>query len=281
MKSLLNSFSHINICKRENNPDFDWSKPSKLDEILESRPRFAETYDNLVKDVAQILHRHRNLTLFYRGQNADYQENNRTAILPSIYRKTENSSKLFVKKNFDILKIATDELRKSFNSHNYIGRNLLNRYPEIAWSLLQHYEVCKTPLLDLTHSLHVACSFAFDRNNNKTGIIYLIGMPWQMDAIGYNSYEELVNIKLLCVCPPRAQRPFFQEGYLAGPFPNYRLDDSTRVEQFDFGRRLIAKFEIPIENNFWGNGFSRIPVEKLYQPDDRIKKLCDQLEINS
>ena len=277
MKALSNSFSHINLDKRENKTGDEWFKPSKLDEILESKPRFVETYDDLVKDVAQILHRHRNLSLFYRGQNADYKENKKTVILPSIYRKKNEETKLFVKKNFVVLERATFELNKLFSSHYFTGRNLLKRYPEIAWSLLQHYEICATPLLDLTQSLHVACSFAFDRNNNDTGIVYLIGMPWQMDAIGYNSYEEIVNIKLLCVCPPRAQRPFFQEGYLAGPFPNYRLDDSTRVEQFDFGRRLIAKFEFPRENGFWGKGFSMIPVDKLYQPDDKIKKLCDQI----
>jgi hypothetical protein len=277
MKALSNSFSHINLNKRENNSEEEWFKPSKLDDILESKPRFVDTYDNLVKDVAQILHRHRNLAIFYRGQNTDYKENKKTIILPSIYRKKNDETRLFVKKNFVVLEKATFELKKLFSSHYFTGRNLLKRYPEIAWSLLQHYEICATPLLDLTQSLHVGCSFAFDRNTNDTGIVYLIGMPWQMDAIGYNSYEELVNIKLLCVCPPRAQRPFFQEGYLAGPFPNYRLDDSTRVEQFDFGRRLIAKFEIPRDNRFWGKGFSMIPVEKLYQPNDRIKKLCDQI----
>jgi len=279
MKILSNSFSHVNLVKRENKSGDKWFTPTKLEEILESRPRFVETYDDLVKDVAQILHRHRNLALFYRGQNADYKENKKTVILPSIYRKKDDETKLFVKKNFVVLDKGTFELKRLFNSHYFTGRNLLNRYPEIAWSLLQHYEICATPLIDLTQSLHVACSFAFDRNDNDTGIVYIIGLPWQTDAIGYNSYEELVNIKLLCVCPPRAQRPFFQEGYLAGPFPNYRLDDSTRVEQFDFARRLIAKFEIPKESTFWGKGFSMIPVDKLYQPNDKIKKLCDEISL--
>jgi hypothetical protein len=156
---------------------------------------------------------------------------------------------------------------------------MLNKYPEIAWSLLQHYEICDTPLLDLTHSLHVACSFAFDRNEGEFGIVYVLGMPWPTDAISYNTYEELVNIRLLSVCPPQAQRPFFQEGYLAGPFPNYQINDPDRVNQFDFARRLIAKFEIPIRNlNFWGIGFSRIPSEKLYQANDLVKNICEELK---
>lgn len=278
MKSLQKSFSHTNLNKKENNPnDKDWVKSSTLDEILESEPRYVRTYDDLVKDVAQILHRHRNLTLYYRGQSRDYKEDNKTKILPSIYRRKPDESKLFIKKNFIVLKETTDKLKNAFSQHKFAGTSLLNKYPEIAWSLLQHYEICPTPLLDLTQSLHVACSFAFHRNNYDTGIVYIIGLPWQTDAIGYNSYEELVNLKLLCVCPPQAQRPFFQEGYLAGPFPNYRLDDPNRVEQFDFGRRLIAKFMFPKKEEFWGNGFSMIPNDKLYQPNDMIKKICDQL----
>jgi hypothetical protein len=84
---------------------------------------------------------------------------------------------------------------------------------------------------------------------------------------------------LLSVCPPQAQRPFFQEGYLAGHFPNYQLDNPKRVEQFDFSRRLIAKFEIPMNNkNFWGRGFSRIPRVKLYQNNDEIKRICETLK---
>lgn len=278
MKELTNIFSHINLNRKENKND-DWRKLAKLDEVRTSNPRFVTTYDDLVKDVAQILHRHRNLTIFYRGQPTDYKEKGKTIILPSIYRK-KDETKLFVKRNFEILKLTTDKLKDSFRGHSFTGSSLLNKYPEIAWSLLQHYEVCATPLLDLTQSLHVACSFAIDeeRNNNATGIVYLIGMPWQTDAIGYNSYEELLNIKLLCICPPQAQRPFFQEGFLAGPFPNYRLNDSTRIEQFDFGRRLVAKFEIPKSNEFWDPGFSIIPHNKLYQPEDPIKSICDQLK---
>ena len=155
---------------------------------------------------------------------------------------------------------------------------MVNSYPEIAWALLQHYEKCDTPLADLTHSLHVACSFAFDRNTGSTGIVYVLGMPWQNDAIGYNSFEEVVNLRLLNVCPPSAQRPFFQEGYLAGPFPNYKLDDPSRSNQFDFNRRLLAKFEIPISEKFWGEDFKKIPPKKLYQNDDKILKLLEPIE---
>jgi hypothetical protein len=282
MRHISNSFSHINLQRQQDKlTDKEWAMALPLVEVLKSEPKRVETYDDLVKNVAQILHRNRNYVLFYRGQSKDYKEDGKTIILPSIYRKNPEHKRLMLKERFETLQKKTEGLKKLFRDSTikYAGTSMLNKYPEIAWSLLQHYEICDTPLLDLTHSLHVACSFAFDRNTNDTAIIYVLGLPWQTDAIGYNTFEELVNLRLLSVCPPQAQRPFFQEGYLTGPFPNYQLDNPKRLEQFDFARRLIAKFEIPMKNNnFWGVGFDRIPSEKLYQGNDEIKRICESLK---
>jgi len=279
MRIITTAFSHINLEKKiKKSFDKDWAKPITNDEILKSKPKRVETYDELVRDVAQILFYNRNLVLYYRGHDFDYKDgDDKTTIIPSIFRKKPTEKKLMLKNRFATLNNKVEELKSEMKSSSikFAGTSLINKYPEIAWSILQHYEICGTPLLDLTHSLHVACSFAIDKNNGNTGIIYVLGMPWQTDSICYNTYEELVNIKLLGICPPQAQRPFFQEGYLAGPFPNYKLNDPNRVYQFDFARRLIAKFEIPIgTRDFWGKGFSAIPPEKLYQNDDPIKILC-------
>jgi hypothetical protein len=282
MRHISPSFSHINLQRKKDKlTDKEWAKALPLDDVLKSAPKRVETYDELVKDVAQILHRNRNYVLFYRGQSKDYKTDGKTTILPSIYRKKLEEKRLMLKERFETLEQKTEALKKLFRDSTikYAGTSMLNKYPEIAWSLLQHYEICDTPLLDLTYSLHVACSFAFDRNEGETGIIYVLGYPWQTDAIGYNTFEELVNLRLLSVCPPQAQRPFFQEGYLAGPFPNYQLNNPKRVDQFDFSRRLIAKFEIPRNNKkFWGKGFSKIPKEKLYQNNDEIQLICENLK---
>jgi hypothetical protein len=282
MKTINNPFSHINLQRRKDKlTDKEWAKALPLDEVLKSVPQRVETYDDLVKDVAQILHRNRNYVLYYRGQNNDYKAEGKTTILPSIYRKKSDENRLMLKDRFKTLQQKTELLKKLFIDSiiKYAGTTMLNKYPEIAWSLLQHYEICDTPLLDLTHSLHVACSFAFDRNEGETGIIYVLGMPWQTDAIGYNAFEEVVNLRLLSVCPPQAQRPFFQEGYLAGPFPNYQLNDPDRKDLFDFSRRLIAKFEIPNRSDFWGTGFSTIPRVKLFPENDEIFQICQSLKI--
>ncbi len=276
MKSIIKSYSHINLDYKKYgiSPDRR-SKPVVSEEILKSVPLYVDKYDTLVKYVAQIQYRSRNMNLFFRGQSKDYMIDGKTLIMPSIYRfNADERSNL--KQRFGNLGKKVDELRHLFNSRavKFVGTQLINKYPEVAWAILQHYEICPTPLLDITHSLHVACSFAFDRNESDFGIIYLLGMPWQNDPIGYNSNEELVNLKLLGVSPPQAQRPYFQEGYLTGPFPNYKLDEPSRINQFDFGRRLVAKFKIPINKSFWGTGFNRIPSEKLYQKEDKILELC-------
>lgn len=277
MRKIKSSFSHQNLLLEKSNKE--WAKPFTTEEIQESDPKKVATYDDLVKDVAQILHRHRNMTLFYRGQSSDHKVKGRTSILPTIFRK-KDGERLNLKDRFISLNNYADELKKGFklNDVKFVGTILINKYPEIAWSLLQHYEVCPTPLIDLTHSLHVACSFAILNNNSSSGIVYIIGMPWQTDAIGYNSHVEVVNLRLLSVCPPQAHRPFFQEGYLAGPFPNYLLNSPKRVRQFDFGRRLIAKFEIPNDPKFWGKGFSMIPEDKLYQKDDPVGTICNEIK---
>ena len=107
----------------------------------------------------------------------------------------------------------------------------------------------------------------------------LVGLPAITDSISYHTTEELFTIRLLSFCPPIAKRPFFQEGYVVGPFPFYRLNDPDRKSQFDFGRRLIAKFEIPNKpGDFFGKGFEIIPRAKLYQEEDKFKKFLDKLE---
>lgn len=285
MRKIDKAFCHLNLETEKGSGRIKgWAKPVKNEEIINSNPMKVQTYDELVGLVARILHYNRQFVIFYRGQGRDYKnDKGQTLIPPSIFRVNKGGKPRQLKGRFDILKRKSEELIKVFGTAKitFAGTRMVNRYPEIAWALLQHYEKCDTPLADLTHSLHVACSFAFDEsaeNAGNMGIVYVLGMPWQNDAIGYNSFEELVNLRLLNVCPPSAQRPFFQEGYLAGPFPNYKLDDPNRSNQFDFSKRLIAKFEIPNNDSFWGEGFGRIRHEKLYQVDDKILKLLEPIK---
>src|SRR5262249_13251272 len=48
--------------------------------------------------------------------------------------------------------------------------------------------------------------------------------------------------------------------------------------ELDFRNRLIAKFEIPRAQHFWGSGFERIPESALYPKHDAILELCNELK---
>lgn len=139
-------------------------------------------------------------------------------------------------------------------------------------AFLQHYEVVATPLLDVTHSLRVACSFAQFAGTGSTCCVYVLGFPYPTNRISINSEEDIVNIKLLSICPPDALRPCFQEGYMAGT-PDVSTNFETKTE-VDFRNRLIAKFAIPRGKRLWNAGFEATPKTALYPSNDRVEQIC-------
>jgi len=97
-----------------------------------------------------------------------------------------------------------------------------------------------------------------------------------MNRISINSEHDIVNIRLLSICPPSALRPYFQEGYLAGSTDiTTEFDSKTDL---DFRNRLIAKFSIPRAKSFWGSGFEQIPETALFPTGDQIQTLCNQIK---
>lgn len=146
----------------------------------------------------------------------------------------------------------------------------------MQWGILQHYEVCHTPLLDVTHSLRVACSFAQMKKTGGRAFVYVFGLPHVPNRISINSEHDIVNVRLLSICPPDALRPHFQEGYMVGTTDiTYEYDNKTEL---DFKNRLIAKFSIPDTKAFWGAGFNIIPQNALYPKGDRILRLCEEIK---
>ena len=109
---------------------------------------------------------------------------------------------------------------------------------------------------------------------NDSAYIFVFAFPYPNGTISYFTEEELLNIRLLSACPSDALRPHFQEGYLLGPFPSI-----VRKKQpyLDFGRRLIAKIEIP-KKTFWGKDFHAIPNNALYPSDDEVEKICSEIK---
>lgn len=231
------------------------------------------TYRALVEQVARLSYANPTQLLFFRGQDKDFQNRaGGSTIYPAIYRGD---------------KVAKQEIRHRFRQLDYAARILTNRLKQasidgardvqrkryIQWSILQHYEVVPTPLLDVTHSLRVACSFAQYSSTDPTCYVYALGLPFTSNRISIDSEDDIVNIRLLSICPPAALRPYFQEGYMVGTADIEANYDSKT--ELDFRNRLVAKFAIPRAiSHFWGDDFGAIPKGALYPSGDHMRDLC-------
>ncbi len=88
---------------------------------------------------------------------------------------------------FRKLESAGRTLVKLFEKHKIEGARDVSRKRYVQWSILQHYEVIPTPLLDVTHSLRVACSFAQLAGTDPTCYVYVLGFPYSTNRISINS----------------------------------------------------------------------------------------------
>ncbi len=239
-------------------------------------PLAVGTYRRLVEQVAALSYLNKDYLLFFRGQGTDYlNKAGATTLYPSIYRG-DYLPQWEVEYRFEILDEASRQLAALFATAELEGRSDVARKTYIRWSILQHYQVCATPLLDLTQSLRVACSFAQHFAEEPAGYVYVLGLPYVTNRISMNSEHDLVNVRLLSICPPQALRPYFQDGYVAGT-TDITWQYESKVE-LDFRNRLIAKFEIPRAARFWGEGFSAIPERVLFPRGDKVEALCREIK---
>ena len=246
--------------------------------VGKASPYLVETYRELVEQVACLSYLNKDQLLFFRGQTQDLRNKaGVSTFYPSIYRG-DNLRKREVADRFGVLNQAAHRLKDLFHDEKVNGYTDVRRKRYIQWSILQHYGVCNTPLLDLTHSLRVACSFAQQGTSKEKVFVYAFGLPYITNRITINSEHDIVNVRLLSICPPDALRPYFQEGYLAGT-SDITIDYTSKSE-LDFNNRLIAKFAIPNTEQFWGEGLSKIPESMLYPQNDRIEKLCQSIKIS-
>jgi len=240
--------------------------------ISSGEPFRVNSFRELVEHTAKLSYKNKDYLLFYRGQTRDHRNKaGNSTFYPSIYRG-DYLSVQELKKRFHILKDSSKALAGLFEKEKIEGYKELKRRRAVQWSILQHYEVCSTPLLDFTQSLRVACSFATIDNKNDYAYIFAFGFLYLTNRISVNSEHDLINVRLLSICPPTALRPYFQEGYLAGT--DDITDDYDSKTELDFNNRLIAKFKIPNNSTFWGEGFNRIPKNSLYPDKDPIYNLC-------
>jgi len=226
-------------------------------------------YMELVRKLAELQFMNRDYVLLYRGQNADHHNaKGNTTLKPSLLRASngKNPNQATLVSRFDVLKKAETLLIDEYQQRSLLGKDRLKRQQILRWSILQHYEVCATPLLDVTNSLRIAASFASDGAGSEA-FIFVIGVPNLSGAITASAEAGLQIVRLSSVCPPTALRPHIQEGYLLGEYPEMTGYDQKQYYanfEIDFGRRLVAKFRFN-PRSFWKKRlFPKVERSVLY-----------------
>ncbi|MCE5255229.1 MAG: FRG domain-containing protein [Spirochaetaceae bacterium] len=263
---------------KELTPQLTEALRSHFDEAVARHDAYpVATYDELVRIVAELSYLNRDCLLFFRGQDEDFRNKaSATTLYPSLYRKN-NISRRNLQNRFAVLKELAAILVDQTKPCDKRAADEIRRRQYIQWSILQHYQVYETPLLDMTQSLRVACSFAQLDASSHDVYVYVLGLPYMPNGISVNSEQEIVNIRLLSVCPPLALRPYFQEGYLIGTTDI--TDNYDDKNELDFNRRLIAKFAIPNNDSFWNGNLNRIPRDLLFldERNDQMFRICSSI----
>ena len=236
--------------------------------IAESQPLKVKSYDELLEDISKLANNNQDLFLLYRGQSKEYlcKENKKeVSSIISTFDRNPESINNYRKENRETLeKFTTEYLKNKKKMKNGIKRN-----PELIWTLFQHYEICPTPFLDLTQSLHVACSFAVLDSKEKTGIVYVFGFEELNPNITFRYSGGYQIIKLLGIVPSYAKRPLFQDGYLISNFP---IDLNKNKPLFNLKSHLIGKFYFDNNEKFWGKYVKPYDKNYLYPKKDDMKK---------
>ena len=233
------------------------------------------SYIDLTKKIAELQYLNRNYVLMFRGQSKDYKTSkNNTMMKASIFRNegSKTPSERILDKRFDILKDAENYLQDHYIENELRFRQNISRHRVIRWAILQHYEVCKTPLLDVTHSLRIAASFASLGDEVDEAFVFAFGIPNISGAVTTSSEARLQIVRLSSACPPIAFRPHIQEGYLLGEYPEIsdtRQKALYKIYEVDFGRRLIAKFRFSPKDFWRDSDHPRLKRDALY-PNEEV-----------
>lgn len=233
-------------------------------------------YIEMAEVVAELQFRNADQVLLFRGQNTDFKnQQGNSSILPSMFRpevskkdKPKNVDPKILKSRYDILLKGERLLIEHFKQQSRFGKTRIYRSRLVRWAILQHYDVCPTPLLDVTHSLRIAASFA-SMDCEGEAFLYVLGVPQLSGAVTVDASSGTQIIRLSSICPPSAARPHLQEGYLLSEYPDIGDTgqiDNYKIHEVDFGRRLIAKLRFKPES-FWktnGEAFPKIPHIALY-----------------
>lgn len=234
--------------------------------------------------VADLQYRNRDLVLMFRGQGSDHVDSKgRTSLKPRIFRPSSPGrvpTDHAISRRYLTLNKAESLLASHYSKDQSAIASRIRRQQILRWAILQHYEVCDTPLLDVTQSLRIAASFASEAGQ-RNAYLMVIGIPNVSGAITASAEAGLQIVRLASVCPPQAIRPHIQEGYLLGEYPEMISAEhkkAYRHYEIDFGRRLVAKFTFR-PSEFWVSNAEFPPVSRsaLYPEEDPMLKISESI----
>jgi hypothetical protein len=249
-------------------------------QIRSNRGPEVTNFPDLVEKVAQLSFYNPDQVLLFRGQSQEYlSTRSNTSIKPWIFRPQRglrvSPGGGIIDSRYRRLREAEKQIVAAYQNRDLLGKTRVTRSRLLQWAILQHYEVCATPLLDVTHSLRVAASFAL-RDNGPDPVVYALAVPSLAGTITVCPEQEIQILRLTSICPPNAPRPYFQEGYLLGGYPDltsYEEKRNYKPYEVDFGARVIAKFHL-LPDDFWP---SRTTPPSLVQPFFRMKGIRSSL----
>lgn len=255
---------------------------TNLEAIRKDPGQIVETYAALVEKVAALAFYNPEWVLFFRGQAKDYIDEFGSTLRPRIFRSNSSAKNMdgrVLSNRFAKLEQADELLRTQFALG---GKERIKRHQILRWAILQHYEVCDTPLLDVTHSLRVAVAFALQHCATEFAYVHVLALPQITGSISTSSEHAIQLVRLNSICPPTARRPFFQEGYLMGTFPLLDLPKHQAeyaVHEADCARRLICKFRLPAKGLADIDQYGSVPYAALF-PDsgDSLLDLCNEIK---
>lgn len=245
--------------------------------IISSKPGHkVKTYLELLDKVSALNFFNPSLQLFFRGQSKDYHNFTakgkpvRSNLYPSLLRSLAIDKKKRTQQIHERVKkleLADATLKEK------LGIGYIHRHRLVRWAILQHYEVCATPLIDLTSSLEVALTFSL-ASSGSDGYLYVFGFPQQSGSISVSLESMTQIVDLAKISPPEVSRPHFQSAFLAADYPTAMYTDelitrAPRVEA-NFACRLLTKFHLQDVNNWAGNNFNPVAEEVLF-PNKRDK----------
>jgi len=267
-------------------PDSERIQECKNTALRKAQEPLVHSFLDLATKVAELQFRNRDHVLLFRGQThafKNYQHN--TSLKPSIFRDASgsNPSSATLIQRFQNLKEAERLLAESYEGSGLLGGQWVKRHQIVRWAILQHYEVCPTPLLDVTHSLRIAASFA-TREHAEEAYIFILGVPNLSGSITASAETGVQIVRLSSVCPPTALRPHIQEGYLLGEYPemvDYEQKVLYRHYEIDFGLRLVAKFRFNPQTFWRTDDFPLVSNQALYPSpaNDPLCALADQIKL--